>query len=346
VGDGWRNDSVSCSYLLSVIAALVSQTSQPVPLPTVPFEHVEAQLRTTRTTINAGQPVWIEFVLRNASDQSVEISVPGAVPSAVAPSAMGLPVEHIFSGASWQALAITDGVRRRLGDNVRRPPDSAVPVIRLAAHCSVGITLDVAQWYPALRQPGRYALTWKPYGGLIKSDSLIVRVETLKQVTIQTELGDMTVRLLYDDAPRHVANFLELAGQGFYNGTVFWRVVRGALIQGGDPKGDGTGLRPDGRMLEPEFNETPFEAGTVGMALTPDDPDSGSCQFFVCLRRMPVFDGQFTAFGQVLGDHSLETLYRIGSVDTDEADRPTQSVTIKSMIVRPMPVRQEELRRE
>lgn len=333
---------MSCSYLLSVIAVLASQTTQPAPLPTVPFEHVKPELRTPRTTVNAGQPVWTEFVLRNTSDQQVEISVPGAVPSAVAASAMGLPVEHIFSGASWQALTISDGVRRRLGDNVRRPPSAAVPVIRLAANCSVGITLDAAQWYPMLRQPGRYALTWRPYGGLIKSDPLVVRIETLKQVIIQTDFGQMTVHLLYDEAPQHVANFLDLAGQGFYNGTTFWRVVRGALIQGGDPKGDGTSLRPDGRTLEPEFNDTPFEAGTIGMALTPNDPDSGSCQFFVCLRRMTAFDGQFTAFAQVVGDQSLETLARIGSVQTDQADRPTQPVTIQSMTVRPMPVRQEK----
>jgi len=337
---------VSCSYLLLVVAVLASQTTQPAPLPTVPFEHVQPELRTARTTVNAGQPVWVEFVLRNTSDQPVEISVPGAVPSAVSASAMGLPVEHVFSGASWQALAITDGVRRRLGDDVRRPPDTAVPVILLAAHCSVGVTLDAARWYPTLRQPGRYTLTWRPYGGLVKSDPLIIKIETLKQVTIQTNLGDMTVRLLYDEAPQHVANFLELAGQGFYNGTVFWRVVRGALIQGGDPKGDGTSLRPDGRTFEPEFSETPFGAGTLGMALTPNDPDSGSCQFFVCLRRMPVFDGQFTAFGQLVGDQSLETLARIGSVETDQADRPTRPVTIKSVIVRPMPVRQEEWSRE
>jgi cyclophilin family peptidyl-prolyl cis-trans isomerase len=328
--------------LLSVVAVLVAQTTQPAPLPTVPFEHVKPELRTPRTTVNAGQPVWIEFVLRNTSDQPVEISVPGAVPSAVAASAMGLPIEHVFSGASWQALAISDGVRRRLGDNVRRPPDNAAPVVRLAAHCSVGITLDAARWYPTLRQPGRYALTWRPYGGLIKSDPLVVRIEMLKQVVVQTDLGQMAIQLLYDEAPQHVANFLDLAGQGFYNGTTFWRVVRGALIQGGDPKGDGTGLRPDGRTLEPEFNNTPFEAGTIGMALTPGDPDSGSCQFFVCLRRMQVFDGQFTAFAQVVGDDSFETLARIGSVQTDQADRPTQPVTIQSMSVRPMSVRQED----
>lgn len=333
---------MSCSYLLSVIVVLVSQTTRPAPLPTVPFEHVKPELRTPRTTVNAGQPVWIEFVLRNTSDEPVEISVPGAVPSASSASAMGLPVEHIFSGASWQALAIADGVRRRLGDNVRRPPASAVPVIRLAAHCSVGIRLDAAQWYPTLRQPGRYTLTWRPYGGLIKSDPLVVRIETLKQVIVQTDFGEMTVHLLYDEAPQHVANFLDLAGQGFYNGTTFWRVVHGALIQGGDPKGDGTSLRPDGRTLEPEFNDAPFEAGTIGMAMKPNDPDSGSCQFFVCLRRMTAFDGQFTAFAQVVGDQSLETLARIGSVQTDQADRPTQPVTIQSMTVRPMPVRQEE----
>jgi cyclophilin family peptidyl-prolyl cis-trans isomerase len=323
------------------VAGQTTQATQPAALPSVPFEQIRAELRAERTTVQVGEPVWVDFVLQNVSPDPVELVVPGAVPAESGPTEMGLPIEHIFSGASWCALSISDGVRRRLGDSVRRPPAGPVAAIRIAGEASVGLRLDVGSFYSVLREPGRYTLQWRPYGGLVKSNELTIRVEWMKQVVIQTDYGPMTVRLLYDKAPQHVANFVELAGQGFYNGLTFHRVVAGTLIQGGDPKGDGTGIRPDGKTLKPEFNDTPFEEGTVGMALAPDDPNSGSCQFFICLRRLSSLDGHYTAFGQVVGDDSLDVLRRIGSVQTDEKDRPLQPVRIDAMVVQPVTVREE-----
>lgn len=322
------------------MTALAGQTSQPVFTPSLPFEQIRAELRADQTTVNVGQPVWVEFVLRNDGDEVAELVVPGTQLDSTACPAMGLPTQHVFSGPSWRALAISNGLRKRLGDSVVFPPAGPVRPIRIAPQASVGLRLDVARLYPALRQPGRYSLLWKPYGGLVRSNELVIRIERLKRVVIETDYGRMTVKLLYDKAPNHVANFLELVDQGFYNGLTFHRVVPGAIIQGGDPRGDGTGIRPDGRTLQPEFNDTLFQEGTVGMALTPGDPDSASCQFFICLRRLGALDGKYTAFGQLVGQESLETLRKIGSVPTDQADQPLKPVYIRSMVARPEPVEQ------
>lgn len=328
-----------CNALIVLQLSLVAQTSRPAVLLPVQFDQVRAELRAQRTTFNVGEPIWVEFVVHNRGQEAAELVVPGAAVADKPPAdgQMGLPIEHVFGGSGWRALSVSDGVRKRLGDDVRRPPAGAVRSIRLAGHSSVGLRVDVGRFYSALRQTGQYRLLWRPYGGLVKSNELMVRVEVLKQVLIRTNLGDMIVHLLYDKAAQHVANFLELAGQGFYNGLTFHRVVGGALIQGGDPRGDGTGSRADGKMLEPEFNDTPFEEGTLGMALAPGDPASASCQFFVCLRRVAALDGEYTAFGRVVGHDSLETLRRIGSVRTDESDRPVQTVRIDKVVVQPVP---------
>ena len=157
----------------------------------------------------------------------------------------------------------------------------------------------------------------------------------MKQVTIHTDFGDMTLSLLPDKAPAHVENFVELAESGFYNGLAFHRIVDGFMIQGGCPVGDGTGDGP--RRLEAEFNDTPHVLGTLSMARA-NDPDSASCQFFICLDEAGFLDGQYTAFGQITDQPSLETLKKIGQVPvtdsgTGEKSMPVNPVTINSTTV-------------
>jgi len=152
-----------------------------------------------------------------------------------------------------------------------------------------------------------------------------------KQVVMDTEYGALTMQLLYDKAPRHVANFLELIDNRFYNNKTFHTVFTHQFILGGCPLGDGTGKRPDGACIPAEFNDTPFEAGTVGMALIQGDPNSGSSQFFICLSRQPAWDGRYTAFAQITGPQSLATLRKLGEASTDENRRPTKPLLIKSM---------------
>jgi cyclophilin family peptidyl-prolyl cis-trans isomerase len=174
----------------------------------------------------------------------------------------------------------------------------------------------VTQYYRLLHQAGDYKLVWKPYNGAIESNPLTISIIGEQQAVIKTNYGNMTVRFYYDEAPEHVKNFIELVEKRFYNNLSFHRIIPGAIVQGGCPRGDGYGVRPDGKRLQAEFNDIPFKKGTVGMARSPKDPDSASCQFFICLSRQPSFDGEQTAFGYLVGEKSFEVLDKIANIDT------------------------------
>jgi cyclophilin family peptidyl-prolyl cis-trans isomerase len=157
----------------------------------------------------------------------------------------------------------------------------------------------------------------------------------VKQVTIQTDFGEMNLSFLPDKAPKHVESFIDLVESGFYDGLKFHRIVEGFMIQGGCPKGTGTGDGP--RRLKAEFNDTPHVRGTLSMARSAD-PDSASCQFFICLDNAASLNGQYTAFGQLTGDASFETLTKIGNVKTKasgggEKSTPLEPVAITKMTV-------------
>ncbi len=157
----------------------------------------------------------------------------------------------------------------------------------------------------------------------------------MKFVTINTDFGDMKLEFMADKAPQHVENFVELAEQGFYDGLKFHRIIDGFMIQGGCPRGDGTGDGP--RRLPAEFNDTPHVKGVLSMARA-SDPNSASCQFFICLDDARFLDGQYTAFGKLTDDASIATLEKIGQVEvkdpgTGEASQPVESIAINKMTV-------------
>ncbi len=157
----------------------------------------------------------------------------------------------------------------------------------------------------------------------------------MKRVTIHTDHGDMNVEFFADKAPKHTDNFIELAESGFYDGKTFHRVIDGFMIQGGCPRGDGTGDGP--RRLDAEFNDTPHVLGTLSMARS-NDPNSASCQFFLCLGDAGFLDGQYTAFGKIADDASLDTLRKIGKLPTrdpgtGEKSQPIETVGINKMTV-------------
>jgi cyclophilin family peptidyl-prolyl cis-trans isomerase len=157
----------------------------------------------------------------------------------------------------------------------------------------------------------------------------------MKQVTISTDLGDMNLTFLPDKAPEHVENFIALAESGFYDGLTFHRIIDGFMIQGGCPRGDGMGSGP--RRLKAEFNDTPHVLGTLSMARS-QDPNSASCQFFICLDDASFLDGQYTAFGRVADEASLDTLKKIGKVPVQdpgsgEKSSPVNPVNITKMTV-------------
>lgn len=117
------------------------------------------------------------------------------------------------------------------------------------------------------------------------------------QLILETTKGRVVVAMRPDLAPVHVARIKELAGEGFYDGVVFHRVIDGFMAQTGDPTGTGAG--GSGRKLKAEFSPEKHTRGTVSMARA-QNPDSGDSQFFICFEDASWLDGQYTVWGRVI----------------------------------------------
>jgi peptidylprolyl isomerase/peptidyl-prolyl cis-trans isomerase B (cyclophilin B) len=116
-------------------------------------------------------------------------------------------------------------------------------------------------------------------------------------ISIETENGKILIELYPDTAPNTVANFKALAGNTYYDGLTFHRVIPGFMAQGGCP--DGNGMGGPGYQVKAEFNARHHERGTVAMARS-QNPDSAGSQFYICFGSQPHLDGQYTIFGQVV----------------------------------------------
>jgi len=143
---------------------------------------------------------------------------------------------------------------------------------------------------------------------------------------IRTSKGDITVDLYEDAAPITVNNFVHLAETGFYDGTIFHRVIDEFMIQGGDPTGTGTGN--PGYSFEDEFNNYKLVRGSLAMANS--GPDTNGSQFFiVTAESTPWLDGKHTNFGRVTGGMSI--VDEILKVETDPRDKPLEKITVDSI---------------
>ncbi len=164
---------------------------------------------------------------------------------------------------------------------------------------------------------------------------------------IKTSEGEMVVTFWEDVAPKTVENFKNLAKKGFYDGTAFHRIVKGFMIQGGDPltrdpsQEDMWGTGGPGHKVKAEFNDRPHVRGVLSMARS-QHPDSAGSQFFVCLADARFLDKKYTAFGKLIrGDEVLE---KIGDVPTvrgnaGESSKPTKRISVESIrIVTEAPV--------
>jgi len=130
-------------------------------------------------------------------------------------------------------------------------------------------------------------------------------------VNLELETGTVVIELLPDVAPETVKSFKNLVSKGFYDGLTFHRVIPGFMAQGGDP--EGTGMGNAGFKLKAEFNATKHVRGTVAMARS-TDPNSASCQFYICYGPQPHLDGQYTVFGQVTSGMELIDDVKNGTV--------------------------------
>ena len=155
--------------------------------------------------------------------------------------------------------------------------------------------------------------------------------ETL--LKIETSMGDITVKL-YNETPRHRDNFIKLAEEGTYEGTLFHRVIKDFMIQGGDPTG--TGMGGPGYSIKGEFAQNGFEnnlkhtEGVLSMARSMM-PDSAGSQFFIMHKDAPHLDGSYAAFGKVI--EGMDAINKIAECKTDWNDRPREDQVMKTVTV-------------
>jgi peptidyl-prolyl cis-trans isomerase B (cyclophilin B) len=234
---------------------------------------------------------------------------------------------------------------------------------KASADVSAGGVVDAKSVFPDVANPGTYVLYAVAKGSALSQAgapkdflgtplvievlpdaqnpqlAMVTRVVPLQYAVMTTEAGAMTEIFYYDSAPHTVANFLDLASGGYYDGLVFHRVKPGFVIQGGDPLGTdparmGTG--GPGYPVGAEFSDKPHAEGVLSMARS-SDPNSAGSQFFVCLdyANTKQLDHQYTAFGDVVS--GMDAVKKIASAKTDPAnDRPEHPTAITKVEVLPV----------
>ena len=151
---------------------------------------------------------------------------------------------------------------------------------------------------------------------------------------IETKFGNIELEFFEDKAPGHVKNFKTLAKTGFYNGTLFHRVIPGFMIQGGDPNTKNPdrsmhGMGGPGYSIDAEFNDTKHDRGILSMARS-SDPNSAGSQFFIVVKGAYFLDGKYTAFGKVT--QGMDVADKIVSAQRDGNDNPLEPISMKITI--------------
>ena len=159
-----------------------------------------------------------------------------------------------------------------------------------------------------------------------------------RTAVIETNKGTIRVELLESDAPKTTENFITLAQRGYYDGIIFHRVIKGFMIQGGDPltkeasKEASWGTGGPGYQVKAEFNDRHHDRGVLSMARS-QNPDSAGSQFFICHGAPRFLDKQYTAFGKLIkGDDVLE---KIATTPTHPQDRPDKRIGVESIKIVP-----------
>lgn len=156
------------------------------------------------------------------------------------------------------------------------------------------------------------------------------------RATIKTKFGDIEVKFYPDVAPKHVENFIKLAKEGFYNGTIFHRVIPGFMIQGGDPntkdslKKDSYGQGGPGYTVKAEFSDIPHKRGILSMARAAE-PDTAGSQFFIVVEDSRFLDRKYTVFGEVT--KGIGVADKIVNLNRDERDNPKERVEMTVTII-------------
>ncbi len=169
-----------------------------------------------------------------------------------------------------------------------------------------------------------------------KAPAVLPPTDKGPKAIIKTKFGEIEIKLFPDKAPKHVENFIKLAKSGFYNGTIFHRVIPGFMIQGGDPntkdlnKKELYGMGGPGHSVKAEFNDIPHKRGIVSMARS-NDPDSAGSQFYIVVEDSPFLDGKYTVFGQVVKGMGFAD--KIVTQPRDARDNPAERIEMTVTVV-------------
>jgi peptidyl-prolyl cis-trans isomerase B (cyclophilin B) len=200
----------------------------------------------------------------------------------------------------------------------------------LAIICALNLALGCAS-----------AQTGEPKKEETKKDA--ASAATNEVAIIKTSVGDMVIEFWPDTAPKTVENFKSLARKGFYDGTAFHRIIKGFMIQGGDPytkdpaKEARWGQGDPGYKIKAEFNDHPHERGVISMARA-QDPDSAGSQFFICDGAAPFLNHKYTAFGKLIKGHDV--LDKIANTPVTmsgagERSKPTTRIEVQTIKIVP-----------
>ena len=168
------------------------------------------------------------------------------------------------------------------------------------------------------------------------STLLLTTVVSAQEIAvIETKFGKIEVEFFEDKAPGHVKNFKDLAKKGFYDGTIFHRVIPGFMVQGGDPNTKSAdrsnhGMGGPGYSIKAEFNDTPHKRGILSMARS-QDPNSAGSQFYIVVKDSAFLDGQYTAFGKVLSGMTVAD--QIVNAPRDRRDNPNERIEMKVKVI-------------
>jgi cyclophilin family peptidyl-prolyl cis-trans isomerase len=150
-----------------------------------------------------------------------------------------------------------------------------------------------------------------------------------RTATFDTTAGSFKIELFEDKAPITTKNFIDLAQKGFYNGTIFHRVIDGFMIQGGDPQGTGRG--GPGYTIKDEFHKDLRHSGPGILSMANAGPNTGGSQFFITLGATPHLDNKHAVFGKV--SEGFDVVQKIGSTRTGASDRPVTEQKINSITI-------------
>jgi len=317
VGCGTTPDETAESPMTPAGDEAPAPASEASTAPAPALGPLTAALEAAQTEVALGDPIALTFTLRNLSEDRT-VRVKEIVDD----------VQSVSLEIEWGEGIRFEYAQRTLWGEMPREWETVVLVPGASAEGELALqavrpgSVRITGVYRGAADEGQGEVRTSPIDVEVIAESPGDEVVAV----LATNFGTIRARLFPDDAPNTVLHFAELIRDGFYDDTLFHRLIPGFVIQGGDPEGTGGG--GPGFTLKGEFNDRKHVPGVLSMART-DDPDSAGSQFFICLAPAPHLDGQYTAFGEVVAGFE-EVVRKMEQVETYEGtDRPAREIVIE-----------------